>query len=114
VGFGSVLFPTGTYAVTRTARGVLALGRYTAGAVTTVQIVADVQHVSGDMLRDLPEGVRTEEVRIVYTTTQLYAQDTTHDPDVIAIDGDTWRVFRVDRFRVFANRFRALVQRVRV
>lgn len=113
MGFGSVFFPTGTYTVTRTARGTTTLGRYTPGATSTFPIVADVQHVSGDQLRDLPEGVRSEESRILYTTTALTAQSTTHDADVIAIDGDNWRVIRVDRFRVFANRYRAIVERVR-
>jgi len=111
--FGSVFFPTGTYTVTRTARGVLAQGRYTGGAQSTLDIVADVQHVSGDMLKDLPEGVRSEEVRLVFTTTQLFTESPTHDPDMIAIDGDSWRVIRVDRFRVFADRYRAMVQRDR-
>lgn len=111
--FGSVFFPTGTYTVTRTVRGTTTNGRYTPGATSTLSIVADVQHVSGNALRDLPEGMRSEETRIVYTTTALIAQTLANDPDVIAIDGDNWRVNRVDRFRVFANRYRALVERIR-
>jgi hypothetical protein len=55
--FGSVFFPTGTYVVTRTARGTTTLGRYVAGGTSTLNCVADVQDVSGDQLEDLPEGV---------------------------------------------------------
>lgn len=111
--FGSVFFPTGTYTVTRTARGTVTLGRYTPGATSTFPIVADVQDVTGDYLRDLPEGVRTEDARMVFTTTLLVAKSQTADADIISIDGDNWRVSRVYTARVFATRYRALVERIR-
>lgn len=111
--FGSVFFPTGTYTVTRTARGAIANGRYTPGATSTLPIVADVQDVTGDQLRDLPEGVRSEDARMLFTTTKLIAKSEAEDADVIEIDGDTWRVVRVYTARVFASRYRALVQRIR-
>lgn len=113
MGLGSVIFPTGTYTVTRTARGTTALGRYTPGATSTFTIVADVQDVDGDELQDLPEGARGADTRVVFTTSNLISQGPDEDGDVVAIDGELWRVVRVKRARVFANRCRAYVQRLR-
>ena len=109
---GAVLFPTGTYTVTRTEAGSRTDGHYTPGAPSTLQIVADVQAVTGRLLRDLPEGRRAEDTMVVYTLTELIALDPATDSDVISIDGDDWRVFKVQRFRVFANRYRAWVERI--
>lgn len=108
----AVIFPTGTYTVTRTAAGTYTNGKYTAGAASTFPIVADVQPVSGELLRDLPEGRRAEETRVLFTLTELRALKPTTDSDVVAIDGESWRVFKVERFRIFANRYRAWVERV--
>jgi hypothetical protein len=113
MGLGAVLFPTGTYTVTRTARGATVLGRYTPGATSTFPLVADVQAVDGDELKDLPEGRRGAETRVVYAATELVAETPNADGDVIAIDGDDWVVVRCQRYRVFANRYRAYVQRLR-
>ncbi len=110
--FGSVFFPTGTYTVTRTERGELVKGRYTAGDTSTLEIVANLQDVTGAQLRDLPEGVRTEDVRVLFTTTELIAKSDTVDPDIVTIDGEDWRVIRVKKARVFAQRYRAYVERV--
>lgn len=113
MGFGSVFFPTGTYVVTRTARGTTVLGRYTPGGTSSVNCVADVQDVTGDHLEDLPEGVTSSNARMLYTTTLLIAESPTTDADRVAIDGDNWKVVRVYTARVFANRYRALVVRIR-
>jgi hypothetical protein len=113
MGFGSVFFPTGTYVVTRTARGTVAQGRYTPGATATLNCVADVQDVTGDHLNDLPEGVSSSNARMLYTTTLLLAESPANDADVVAIDGEDWKVVRVYTARVFANRYRALVVRIR-
>lgn len=111
--FGSVFFATGTYVVTRTARGAPVMGRYVPGATSTLNCVADVQDVSGDQLQDLPEGVTSSNARMLYTTTLLIAESPTTDADHVAIDGEDWKVVRVYTARVFANRYRALVVRVR-
>lgn len=113
MGLGAVLFPTGTYTVTRTARGTATLGRYTPGMTGTFSIVADVQDVDGDELQDLPEGSRGAETRVVFTITNLIAQGPDRDGDVISIDDEPWRVVRVRRARALASRCRAYVQRLR-
>jgi hypothetical protein len=50
---------------------------------------------------------------MLYTTTQLIAESPTTDADKVAIDGENWKVVRVYTARVFANRYRALVVRIR-
>lgn len=113
MGFGDVMFPTGTYTVTRTAQGARVDGHYASGAATTFPIVANVQDVTGELLKDLPEGMRAEETRVVFTITELRSLADTTEPDVITIDGYLWRVVRAQRARVFAQRTRAWVERVR-
>jgi hypothetical protein len=119
--FTDVLFPTGTYTVTRTEAGEHVDGRYASGSKSTFPIVADVQAVgtggtggdaNGSTLRDLTEGRRAENTLVLYTISELRALDGGTEPDVIEIEGELWRVFRVQRFRVFANRYRVWVERL--
>lgn len=121
--FGVVMFPTGTYTVTRTEVGDYTQGRYASGPQSTFPIVADVQAVSGRTLKDLPEGKRAEDVQVLYTLAELRAgkpaepqasasDDPAVEPDLVEIDGEQWRVFRVQKFRVFAKRYRVWVERV--
>lgn len=112
--FGSVFFPTGEYTVTRTAQGSYVNGLYVPGATEDIQITADIQPVKGDLLRNLREGQSSDDVRVVYTNVELVALDETRGivADVLEHDGDLWRVFKVERFRVFANRWRAMIERI--
>lgn len=105
-------FSTGTYTVTRTAAGSSTLGRYTAGATSTFDIVASVQPVTGRDLLAMPEGLRADETRIVYTTTELRALTAASDADVVAIDGEVWGVVQVERWQAFGGtHYRALAAR---
>jgi hypothetical protein len=113
VSIGAVIFPTGTYDVTRTTAGGYVKGRYTAGATQVIPVVADVQDVTGQLLRDLPDGMRSENTKVVYTTTELRSLEVTTDPDVIDIEGKRYRVVKVQAFRVLARRYRAWVELLR-
>lgn len=92
-------FATGTYTVTRTAAGGNTAGRYTAGATSTFSIVASVQPVTGRYLRVLAEGQRADEARLIFTSTELRTRTPTNEPDLLAVDGETWEVFRVNRWQ---------------
>lgn len=97
-------FATGTYTVTRTAAGTLSAGHYTAGATSTFSIVASVQPASGRSLRVLAEGRRGDEVRELYTTTELrLGAAGSIDPDTVSIDGETWEVCNVKRSQHFGE-----------
>ena len=90
---GSVGIKTGDYTVTRTAASTVLQGRQVAGAPSTFSIAASVQPYNGTVLRVLPEGIHTEDVRHVYTTTELRARPR---PDKIAIGSSTFAVFAVE------------------
>lgn len=105
-------FASGTYTVTRKAAGTVSVGDYTPGATTTFSIVASVQPISGRELSVLPQGQRGEEVRVVYTLTELKTRTPATEPDTISIGGETWEVFRTESWEAFgATHYRAHVAR---
>lgn len=110
----------GEYTVTRTAAGSsAATGNYVAGSTSTFTIVASVQPHDGRSTVVLPEGVRTEDVRQLWTATELRVTDDQVDPDRITIPSaqgnETFHVFKVEgpwtmggrtHYHVFAARRR--------
>jgi len=64
---------------------------------------ASVQPVDGATLQDLPEGQRTDELRLIFTTTALKARTPTTEPDVVTIDGEPWIIIRAKRWRAFGG-----------
>lgn len=83
---------TGTYAVTRTAAGTRALGRYTPGAVTTFTAEMGIEPATGRQLKDLPEGRRSDETVQIFCATQLLTTTPNNEPDVITYRGEPWTV----------------------
>ncbi|MCO6407360.1 hypothetical protein [Hoeflea alexandrii] len=72
---------------TRSASGSYdANGDWTAGASTSVGIMAVVQPVKGNQLMDMPEGIRTEAGWIVWSRSDMAVDDRITD------DGKTYRV----------------------
>jgi hypothetical protein len=102
----------GTYTVKRRAAGTYTQGRYTAGAQTTLSIVADVQPVTGRELRDLPEGQRGDETKLVITETELRVRQPSSESDLVTIGGEDYRVVKVERWESFGDvHFECLVVR---
>ena len=115
-------FGTGTYQVTRPAIGTWVDGHYVnEGAPSTFPIDASVQPMSGRDLRDLPEGMHAEDVRRLWTRTELRTASTqigasssnaSSEPDVVSIDGEDYRVVRVEHFAILDDFYRVLVARL--
>jgi hypothetical protein len=84
--------------VTRHLKATVTTGRGTPGASSSVSIVAAAVPLSGRDLMRLPEGRRSEERLIVFTTTQLYTgeQNATYEADQVAVQGRTWEVESVE------------------
>ncbi len=104
----------GPYTATRTTDGggYDADGLAIAGSASTFSVAGSLQPVSGRELRDLPEGQRGDETRVIYTLTELRTRTSTHRPDVLAIDGEPWTVIKVERFDAFGDtHYRAYVSR---
>ncbi len=111
-------YRTGPITIHRTAVGTAVDGQYTPGAV--IDLLTDAtftscQPVSGDELKDLAEGQRTEDTWIVWTTTPLFARSAANDPDVLEGGGlpvGTWRVEKVEGpFRLLSGHYRATVSK---
>lgn len=105
-------FLTGTYTVTRTAKQAPdANGVYVSPSTSTVSIDACVQPLVGRELERLPEGLRGREVRVVYTATQLFTADGTHEPDSITIGSGTWQVQTSEPWEELGGYYRAVIQK---
>lgn len=84
---------TGDYIVTRQgASSTDGFGRVVAGATSTFSVEASVQPYNGKVLKVLPEGIHEEDVRHVFTTTEMLVRPR---PDRVAIGASTFEVFAV-------------------
>jgi hypothetical protein len=68
-------------------------GRPIAAAPTTFDIIALVQPVKNRDLERLPEGLRTEMVRVVFTEATMLLEP---QPDQLAAEGQVWQVGTVE------------------
>lgn len=84
-----------SYTVTRLAAGSLVKGQYTPGAPSTFAIIAFIEPLNGRELEDVPEGQRGNEIRVLYTLTEVRAGA---NPDTVTIDGEPWTAIRAERF----------------
>lgn len=93
-------FATGTYTVTRTARGNTSYGVVSAGTQTTFTIRASVSPLGDEDLVRVPEGRRTMEARLIFSTTQLYlgGQGDAYEADIISIQSESWQVTDEDNW----------------
>ena len=109
---GAPLFVTGTYTVTRQATGAYVAGVWVPGSGSTFTLDAGVQPINGADLRLLPEGQHVEELRKLYTATQLFTARDNKAPDTIAIDSESWRVIQVRKYSIRGTYYRAIVARI--
>lgn len=136
-------YATGPIPIRRTAVGTVVDGQYTPGLVTgsgafssafssafdvdvpftTDPIYTSVQPITGEELKDLPEGQRTEDSWYVWTTTLLLARSDANDPDVLVggnltpdgrgLPAGNWRVEKVEGpFRLISGHYRVTVSKV--
>jgi hypothetical protein len=98
---------TGSYTVTRTAAGSHVAGRFVPGSDSTFSIDAVVQPVRGHELMTLPESRHGEEIKAVFTVTELLLKDK------LAIGDDSFEVFRSEKWEAFGDtHWRAYVAKV--
>lgn len=103
---------TGTYTVTRRDLGTYAMGRAAAATPSTFSTKLVVQPVDGNTLMRLPEGMRAEEIRAVWSPVELRTQSAAGQPDSISIDGDDWEVQSLNGWSAAGGYWKALVKRV--
>lgn len=111
-------FATGTYTVTRTTRAAPVRGREQQGTETTFDITGSSSPATGNDLKKLPEGRRTNETRVVFTATELLlgGEGAANEADTVSIDGQDWEVEHVETWRDSSSRtlgYRCVVQAMR-
>ncbi len=91
-------FATGTYTVTRTARGTTTRGKTAAGTTSTLTITASVSPADGNDLMRLKEGQNAKETLTLFTATELYVggQGSAYEADTVAIGSNSYEVTEVD------------------
>lgn len=85
------------------------MGTVLSGNPITFQAEMSIQPVTGRNLKLLPEGQYAEESRVIFTETELRTRTHSNDPDLVEIDGESWKVFNVQKWPSF---YKAMVGRV--
>lgn len=103
---------TDSYAVTRTTPSTYdSDGRLVPGVEAVLTITASIQPASGRDLQRLPEGLRTFETRVIYTTTELFTQGPNQAPDIVAVEGFAYEVQMVEQWGNVGSYFKAIAQK---
>jgi len=93
-------FSTGTYTVSRAVESTYGLdGILVPATSSTFKIVASIQPLSGQALRNLPQGQQGDNVRIIYTSTELKTRTDGFEPDIVTINGEPWEVSVIQRWQ---------------
>lgn len=107
---------SGTYTVTRHATTGFVRGRPLPTVDSTFPIEASVQPSTGKDLLILPELRRSQQRKILFTSTRLGVggQQNVNEADTVSIDGDDWMVIQVQDWqqRFGAPGYRCLIQEV--
>lgn len=105
-------FTTGTYTVTRaSAANTYVDGVVVAGATTTVSVIGVVQPIPGKDLDRLPEGIRDNEVKYLWTKDELRCGPD-KVPDRVSVEGSTWQVEEVRKWDTMGAYWRAIIRKV--
>jgi len=94
---------TGDYTVTRRATGAWVKGIYTPGASSTFTIRAVMEPATGlqrvvggfEMISGY-DGQHTNDIRVLYTRTELKVRSPNTEPDLVTINGRQYTVFRCE------------------
>jgi hypothetical protein len=91
--------------VSRRVHGTYVNGIYTQATPTTFTIDCVTEPafnlnrvIGGANMVGRVDGEMTTDVRQIWTTTELYTQSDTNDPDEMVLQGHTWTVARVERW----------------
>jgi hypothetical protein len=104
-------FATGTYTVTRRTPAAPVNGRAQAPTLSTFTASMCVQPLDGRALLRLPEAMRAEERRVVFSPVALQTAGAS-EPDTVAIDGADWEVEDVEAWDGLGNYWKATVRKV--
>src|SRR6266849_2352727 len=105
---------TGVYTVTRQAAATYGTdGRLIPAVPTILTIIGNVQSITGRELQLVPEGMRTKEFLILFTSTELFTEQAGNDPDTVAVDGIPYYVWEVERSKAkTGNYFKIILGKI--
>jgi hypothetical protein len=83
------------YVVTRSLVVAPVNGRPSAPTTSSVNITANVQPADGETLKVVPEARYAEDLRVVFTSTELYCERNGYLPDIVTIAGERFEVIKV-------------------
>jgi hypothetical protein len=75
-------------------------------------IEASVQPLRGNEVDRLPEGLRTRELKKLYTSTELNGSAPGEEPDRVTIDGEVWEVATVERWAELGNYWKVMIAKL--
>lgn len=91
-------YKTGTFAITRSVAPTVVLGRRVAGSTSTVMADLSIQPLTGRQLQALPVARHSQDVRKIWTITELYTVRPGFDADTFLINGEVYEVFQVKEY----------------
>lgn len=106
---------TGIYTITRYTGSAMVNGRYLLGTAATFTIKASVQIAQGRDLLILPEGLRTKEVVVIFTSAFLTTAKTPgsqNDADQLTYLGTQWEIITSEDRSGPGNYFRCLAKKM--
>jgi len=102
-----------SFCVERRDAGQVINGRHVRAEPRTFKGQGAVQNSDADTIAMLPEGVRTDDVITIWTTTELRtAEDDKHEADKVTVRGVVWEVQQVKTWQREGNFFRAVCVKV--
>lgn len=75
---------------------------------------ASIHDLEGRELQDLAEARRGQEIKVMFCLTEIKEEQPGYHADVVTIDGERWRVFKVARANVLATFWRAYLERLEI
>ncbi len=103
-----------SYTVYRAIQGDYVKGVYTDGSMSEVTIIANIQPVTGDDLKTLPEGQHADAVRVLFTETELNTRESGFEPDQVGVDGLLWEVISVEKWTAteWGTHYRCMISKM--
>ena len=81
------------------AAGAYVDGRWVEGATTSTVIAGVIWDAPENLLRDLPEELRREDMRLLWTREEFNEETTTVQMDHFTYDGATWNIVKIYKRR---------------
>jgi len=88
-------------------------GKWVKGSVIDIILTASLQPVTGDELKQLPQGRRSDQTYKMYSSIKLKTVRDTKNPDYTMLDGEKFEVISVSpNQNNIINHYKIIIQKV--